>query len=71
MEQIIKEVAGRIRETRLVCELSEEDMATATGVSVETYRELEAGNADFSFTFIYSKRCCFPLRIVILTSNML
>ncbi|MBO5257067.1 MAG: AMP-binding protein, partial [Clostridia bacterium] len=53
MEQIIKEVAGRIRETRLVCELSEEDMATATGVSVETYRELEAGNADFSFTFIY------------------
>jgi len=53
MEQIIKEVAGRIRETRLVCELSEEDMATATGVSVETYRELEAGRADFSFTFIY------------------
>jgi acetyl-CoA synthetase len=53
MEQIIKEVAGRIRETRLVCELSEEDMAAATGVSVETYRELEAGNADFSFTFIY------------------
>lgn len=53
MEQIIKEVAGRIRETRLVCELSEEDMAAATGVSVEAYRELEAGRADFSFTFIY------------------
>ncbi len=53
MEQIIKEVAARIRETRLVCEVSEEEMAQCTGVSVEAYRELEAGHADFTFTFIY------------------
>ncbi|MGN1410113.1 MAG: AMP-binding protein, partial [Eubacteriales bacterium] len=53
MENIIKEVANRIKETRLVCEISEEEMASCTGVSLETYRELEAGNADFSFTFIY------------------
>ena len=53
MENIIKDVADRIRETRLVCEISEEEMAQCTGVSLETYRELEAGNADFSFTFIY------------------
>ncbi len=53
MEQIIKEVAARIRETRLVCEVSEEEMAKCTGVSLETYRELEAGQADFTFTFIY------------------
>ncbi len=53
MENIIKEVAGRIRETRLICEISEEEMAGCTGVSLEAYRELEAGNADFTFTFIY------------------
>ncbi|MBE6541232.1 MAG: cupin domain-containing protein [Ruminococcaceae bacterium] len=28
-------------------------MAQCTGVSVDTYRELEAGDCDFSFTFIY------------------
>ena len=53
MENILKEVADRIRETRLVCEISEEEMASCTGVSLENYRELEAGQADFSFTFIY------------------
>ena len=53
MENIIKEVADRIRETRLICEISEEEMAACTGVTVENYRELEAGECDFSFTFIY------------------
>lgn len=53
MENIIREVANRIKETRLVCEISEEEMAACTGVSLEAYKELEAGNADFSFTFIY------------------
>ena len=53
MESIIREVANRIRETRLICEVSEEEMAKCTGVTLEHYRELEAGEADFSFTFIY------------------
>ena len=53
MENILKEVADRIRETRLICEVSEEEMASCTGVSLETYRQLEAGEVDFSFTFIY------------------
>jgi len=53
MENILKEVADRIRETRLVCEISEEEMASCTGVTLENYRELETGQADFSFTFIY------------------
>ena len=61
MESIIKEVANRIRETRLICEISEEEMASCTGVTVEHYRELEAGEADFSFTFIY--KCAARLGI--------
>ena len=53
MENIIKEVAGRIRETRLILEITEEEMAASCGITADAYRELEAGNADFSFTFIY------------------
>ena len=53
MENMIKEVAARIKETRLICEISEEEMAVCTGVSVETYRALESGNLDMTFTFIY------------------
>lgn len=53
MEKILKEVADRIRESRLICEISEEEMASCTGVTLEAYRELEAGEADFSFSFIY------------------
>jgi len=61
MDNMLKEVADRIRETRLVCEISEEEMAACTGVTLEAYRELEAGNADFSFTFIY--KCAARLGI--------
>ena len=53
MESIIREVANRIRETRLICEIGEEEMAACTGVTLAHYKELEAGEADFSFTFIY------------------
>ncbi len=53
MEKYIHEVADRIRETRLICDISEEEMAVCTGVSLETYRELESGEVDMSFTFIY------------------
>jgi len=53
MEQMLKEVAARIRETRLVCEVSEEEMAACTGVSLDVYKALENGEMDFTFTFIY------------------
>jgi len=53
MENMIKEVATRIKETRLICEISEEEMAVCTGVSVDTYRALESGSLDMTFTFIY------------------
>ena len=52
MEKMLKEVAARIRETRLVCEVSEEEMAACTGVSLDVYKALENGEMDFTFTFI-------------------
>lgn len=49
----IGEIAERIRTMREITGLSEEEMARCTGVSLEDYRRNEAGETDFSFTFIY------------------
>ena len=53
MNEMIQEIAQRIRELRSVLDLSEETMAGYANVSVEEYREFEAGKKDFSFTFLY------------------
>jgi len=53
LQQQLGEIAERIRTMREITGLSEEEMARFTGVSVEDYRLYEAGQADFSFTFIY------------------
>ncbi len=59
MEYNLKEVAGRIKDLREAKGYSPEELAKLTGVSVEDYKILEAGETDFSFTFIYkcAKAC--------------
>ena len=52
-EPNIKEVANRIRALREDLDLSLEDMAEATGRSVEEYAAQESGEQDLSFTFLY------------------
>ena len=47
------EVALRIREMREILELSVEEMAEKTGVSVEEYQTYESGTVDFPFSFIH------------------
>ncbi|MEG2669961.1 MAG: helix-turn-helix domain-containing protein [Oscillospiraceae bacterium] len=49
----IKEIAERIKTLREIIGISEEKMAVETSVSLEEYKKLEAGEADFGFTFIY------------------
>lgn len=53
MDQKILEVAQRIKELREILNLSVEDMAEYTSVSVDDYKNLEEGKSDFSFTFIH------------------
>ena len=53
MEANIKEVANRIHALREDMQISAEDMAKATGRSVEEYVAQESGEADLSFTFLY------------------
>ena len=59
MDYSLKDVAGRIKGLREAKGYTVEELAKLTGVSVEDYMLLEAGETDFSFTFIYkcAKAC--------------
>lgn len=52
MDTNIKDIALRIRLLREDLELSAEDMAQATGRSVEDYLAQESGENDLTFTFL-------------------
>lgn len=62
--QQLQEIAQRITALREIMEIPAEEMAQAAGVSVEEYRECEAGNTDFSFTFLYNCARRFGVDIV-------
>lgn len=53
MNYNIKEVAGRIKELRDILEISIEEMAEKTGISVEDFTSFEKGEIDFSLSFFY------------------
>ncbi|MBO7214532.1 MAG: AMP-binding protein [Clostridia bacterium] len=56
MEQLtlkIKEIASRIKELRLIENVSVADMAMLTGVTEEEYINCENGKSDLNFAFIY------------------
>lgn len=53
MEIKISEIAQRIRTMREIMDITEAEMAEFIGCSVEEYTQAEAGESDFSFTFIY------------------
>ncbi len=64
MEQLtikIQEIANRIKELRLIENLSVSDMAFKTGVTVEEYENCENGQSDLNFAFIY--RCANALKV--------
>ncbi|MBQ6586373.1 MAG: helix-turn-helix transcriptional regulator, partial [Coriobacteriales bacterium] len=53
MEPNTKEVAHRIRMLREDMDFTMQEMAQATGRTVAEYAAQEAGEKDFSFTFLY------------------
>lgn len=53
MDYNIQEIAERVRALRSLIGISEDEMAAATGCSVEEYLRHEAGEEDFSFGFLY------------------
>ncbi len=64
MEPRIIEIAERIKTLREILEISVEEMAKATDVTVDEYCELEQGKTDFSFTFLFKCAERFGVDIV-------
>ena len=63
MDDKLRDIAGRIRELRDIMGFSEEETAKSTGVSIKDYKAIEAGESDFSFTFIYKCAQCFGVDV--------
>ncbi len=63
MENKLKEIAGRIKDLREIFGISEEEMAHKTNTTLDEYKNLEAGKADFSFTFIYKCALVFNVEV--------
>lgn len=61
MENMLKEVGGRIRTLREIMDITQEDMAKRANVTLSDYQALEEGKMDFSFTFIY--KCAQHFRV--------
>ena len=57
------EVAQRIREMRVIENITEADMAAKTEVTLEQYLQYEAGMLDFPFTFLHKCALAFGIEI--------
>lgn len=64
METHILEIAERIRGLREILNISAEEMAEATGTTIEQYLAVESGNSDFTFTFLLNCAQRFKVDIV-------
>ena len=64
MQDQILEIAQRIRTLREIMEFTPAEMARAASVTEAEYQEYEAGNKDFSFTFLYNCAQKFGVDII-------
>ena len=55
-EQMIMEIAQRIRTLREIMEIPIAEMAQQTGLSADEYVAYEQGQGDFTFTFLPRKQ---------------
>lgn len=60
----LNEIAQRIKTMREIMELSPEEMAKEVGVSSQEYYSYEAGEKDFTFTFLYNCAQRFGIDII-------
>ena len=54
LEYKIHEITDRIRELRSILGISEEEMASRLGITVEDYQGYEAGEEELNFAFLYT-----------------
>ncbi len=53
MDYNVKEVAQRLKSLREDCNISIEEMAVKTSITIEDYTRIENGEVDISVSFIY------------------
>lgn len=63
MENQIIEIAERIKEAREILEISVDEMAKVVDVAPQEYVKYEAGEYDFSFTFLFKCAQAFHMDI--------
>lgn len=69
MDEQIKAIAERIKNLREIFDSSEEEVAEACGIPVETYRRLESGEEDFSFSVLFNIAKKFDVDITTLLTG--
>ncbi len=63
MDNQVVQIAERIRGLRDICDYTVEEMAASCDVTPEEYRACEAGQVDFSFTFLYKCAAKFNVEL--------
>jgi transcriptional regulator with XRE-family HTH domain len=61
MDRVIREIGERLQGMREILDVSAAEMAAVTGVPEHEYLEVEAGQRDFNFTFLYKAAHRFGL----------
>ncbi len=61
MQDVIKDIGERLRGMRDILDISVSEMSRVTGVTEAEYLEIEAGQKDFSFTFLHKAALRFGL----------
>ena len=69
MENKLQQIGNRIRDIRQIREISEEEMAKVTGVTVEEYRKHEDGLVESPFAFLYLCAERFGVDVGVLVSG--
>ena len=69
MENKLQQIGNRIRDIRQIREISEEEMAKVTGVTVEEYRKHEDGLVESPFSFLYLCEERFGVDVGVLVSG--
>ena len=69
MENKLQQIGNRIRDIRQIREISEEEMAQVTGVTVEEYRKHEDGLVESPFAFLYLCAERFGVDVGVLVSG--
>ena len=69
MTEQLQEIGKRLAALRTIQEMSREDLAAQTGVTVQQIEDYEAGRSDFSFSFLSTAASLLHVDVVELLSG--